>query len=128
MEEAKLPLAAQNRTDWSAHLSLKMNQIKRQLSDVESSVELARELAKEGALLDRWGSRSLAWQIFLGLLPSRPTGQAPLKVEWVQRVRAQRANWNKLEESLSIKAMMQQNKFFNPLAPPPTNTQDNKAQ
>ena len=68
--------------------------------------------------MQRWGSRSLAWRIFLGLLPvvSGIDGDA-MKIAWVRETRAARAKWAALEKSMSLIAIAQQTKNFNPLAP-----------
>jgi len=53
------------------------------MNAVPESVEVAKEFALEGHLHAKWGSRSLAWRIFLGLLPV--SGEIDvIKVEWVK--------------------------------------------
>ena len=79
----------------------------------------------EGGLLQRWGSRSLAWRVFLGLLPvdNGLDGDA-LKQCWVRETRATRAKWAELERSMSLIVMAKQQKNFNPLAPPKADKDD----
>lgn len=110
--------AAPDRTDWSGSLGLKVPQLTRQVNQISDSLDVAREISLEGHLLSGWGSRSLAWRIFLGLLPvdsQTPTDQ--VKLGWVRETRKMRQKWADLEKSMSLIAIAQQNKKFNPLAP-----------
>ena len=106
-----------NRTEWSKTLGLKITNLLRQIKTVPDSVEVAKELALEGHLHTKWGSRSLAWRIFLGLLPVSGEVNA-IKVEWVKQTRAIRQKWVALEKSISLIVIAKQTKNFNPLAPP----------
>ena len=122
---------ASGRTDWSETLGLKISALQRQINSVPDSLEVAKGLSQEGQLLARWGSRSLAWRIFLGLLPTVTTsvqgnGSAGsdtttpnevTKVQWVKRTREIRQKWADLEKSISLKVIAQTTKNFNPLAP-----------
>ena len=119
--------AATGRTDWTESLGLKIPILTRQVNSIPDSIEVAKEVSLQGHLLQRWGSRSLAWRIFLGLLPVTPgvDGES-LKVQWVRETRAQRTRWAALEKSMSLIAIAQQTKNFNPLAPAKT-SQDDKA-
>ena len=103
-------------------MSLKMPIVSRQVNSIPDSIDVAREFSQQGHLLTGWGSRSLAWRIFLGILPVREgvDGDA-VKVNWVRIVRAQRKKWAELEKSMSLIAIASQNKKFNPLAPPKAN-------
>jgi hypothetical protein len=91
---------------------------------------MGRELTIEGTLYEQWGSRSLPWRIFLGLLQDCPHSDAdaeePTRVSWVKATKQHRKKWQELEQSLSLKAIIAKNKVFNPLAPPSTKT-DTKA-
>lgn len=91
----------------------------RQLNSIPDSIDVAREFSNQGHLLTGWGSRSLAWRIFLGLLQVRDglDGEA-VKVNWVKQMRAMRKKWADLEKSMSLIAIASANKKFNPLAPP----------
>jgi len=60
----------------------------------------------EGHLLQGWGSRSLAWRIFLGLLPvDQEKAGETIKVGWVKETRAMRKTWADLERSMSLIAI-----------------------
>lgn len=74
---------ASDRTEWSSTFGLKIPTLLRQMNSVPESVEVAKEFALEGHLHAKWGSRSLAWRIFLGLLPV--SGEIDvIKAEWVK--------------------------------------------
>ena len=61
------------------------------MNQIPDSLDVAQEISLEGHLLSGWGSRSLAWRIFLGLLPvdSSAAGES-VKVGWVRETRAMR--------------------------------------
>lgn len=101
----------------------------RQVSNLPDSFEVAKEVALEGELLSHWGSRSLAWRIFLGLLPTDASkdGDA-VRIEWVKATRAMRQKWATLEKSMSLIAIASKNKNFNPLAPPKVEQDDKSMQ
>ena len=72
------------------------------------SIDVAREVSIEGGLLQRWGSRSIAWRVFLGLLPvgkEAITDGDAMRLQWVKSIRASRNNWIKLERSMSLIAI-----------------------
>lgn len=73
------------------------------------SVEKALNLCNDGLLLDIYGSRSVPWRIFLGLLNTDST-------KWSKELALQRKNYSDLLEKYSIKSLSK-NKQFNPLAP-----------
>ena len=102
----------------------------RQINSLPDSIEVAREVSIEGGLLQRWGSRSLAWRVFLGLLPvdsaNTDDGNA-MRLAWVNTTRASRAKWAELERSMSLIVIAKQTKNFNPLAPPKAAEKDDKA-
>ena len=84
------------------------------------SIDVAREVSIEGGLLQCWGSRSLAWRVFLGLLPVSAVDSTDgnvVRLQWVKSTRATRDHWIKLERSMSLIAIAQKTKNFNPLAP-----------
>jgi hypothetical protein len=56
------------RTDWSDKLAMRVPRIKSQLKELPNNIEKALNLCNDGLLLDMFGSRSLPWRIFLGLL------------------------------------------------------------
>ena len=97
--------AASGRTDWSDSLNLKMATLTRQVNSLPDSIEVAREVSVEGGLLQRWGSRSLAWRVFLGLLPVDIEDGDALRLAWVRVTRASRAKWAELERSMSLIAI-----------------------
>ena len=106
-----------------------MNNVIRQVSNLPDSFEVAKEVALEGELLSHWGSRSLAWRIFLGLLPTDPNKDGDtVRAEWVKATRAMRQNWASLEKSMSLIAIASKNKKFNPLAPPKIDQDDKSMQ
>ena len=72
-------------------MGLKIPQLIRQVNQIPGSLDVAQEISLEGHLLSGWGSRSLAWRIFLGLLPcdSSATSES-IKVDWVRETRAVR--------------------------------------
>ena len=119
--------AANNRTDWSDTLGLKVPKLNRQVNDIPDSLDAAKEFSLQGHLLTGWGSRSLAWRIFLGLLPvdQHLDGQSTKQI-WVRETRASRKKWADLEKSMSLINIAKQQKNFNPLAPPKLQ-QDDKA-
>ena len=76
---------------------------------MSDSVDVAREIALEGHLLAGWGSRSLPWRIFLGLLPvTQGIESDAVKVSWVRETRAARKKWAELEKSMSLIAIAAQ--------------------
>ena len=98
--------------------------IHRNLSNLSHSIENAQELASEGTLFQHWGSRSLPWRFFLGVLtPQVPDGEEASELEtrklWVRQTKEHRKKFANLQESLSLKAMISKNVMFNPLAPQP---------
>ena len=95
-----------NRTDWSESLGLKIPIISRQINSIPDSIDVAKEFSQQGHLLSGWGSRSLAWRIFLGLLPVvEGLDGGAVKVNWVRDVRAMRKKWGELERSMSLIAI-----------------------
>ena len=117
--------AAANRTDWSNTLGLKIPIVSRQINSMPDSIDVAREFSEQGHLHSGWGSRSLAWRIFLGLLPvDQGIDANAIKVKWVRETRAMRQKWADLERSMSLIAIASANKKFNPLAPPKASTDD----
>ena len=111
--------AAAGRTDWSDSLGLKISNLSRQINLLPDSVDVAKEFSEQGHLHFKWGSRSLAWRIFLGLLPVDQGIEADaIKVAWARETRAMRKKWADLEKSMSLIAIAASKKNFNPLAPP----------
>ena len=89
------------------------------------SIDVAREFSEQGHLHSGWGSRSLAWRIFLGLLPvDQQIDADSSKIKWVRETRAMRQKWADLERSMSLIAIASANKKFNPLAPPKATNDD----
>ena len=119
--------AASGRTEWSDSLGLKIPIVSRQVNLIPGSVDVAKEFALEGHLHSGWGSRSLAWRIFLGLLPTNGEEGDAIKLEWVRQTRAMRQKWADLERSMSLIAIAAKQKNFNPLAPKKDNN-DEKGQ
>jgi hypothetical protein len=106
------------RTEWSLSIGLRLAAIRDQLLNPLESVRRAKELSSEGDLLSEWGSRSLPWRFYLGLLDvdvpdSDDIGSFSsmqnmrLKMQWVKQTREMRSKFADLQQSLSIKAMMQ---------------------
>jgi len=80
--------------------------ISRQVNSLPDSLEVAKEVSLEGGLLQRWGSRSLAWRVFLGILPVEADAEGDaVKERWVRETRAIRTKWAELERSMSLIAI-----------------------
>ena len=111
-------------------MALKVPTLTRQVKNLPGSIDTAKELSLEGQLLNKWGSRSLAWRIYLGLLTySENTDDAhAVHQTWVSQTRAWRKSWAELEKSISLIAIAQKTKNFNPLAPPKVEKDDKASQ
>ena len=91
------------------------------MSDLDTSLKNVHDSISQGKLLETWGTRSLAWRIFLGVL-SDGSGLSPdqIKTKWVTETKVYRKKHADLHHSLSIKALAAQIPAgFNPLAPAP---------
>ena len=92
-------LQYQSRTEWSDTLGLRIPLLKDQLQNPIESIRIGRNLSTEGQLLQHWGSRTLPWRLYLGLLdtyiPETYDGDIysdnlNLKVQWVRQTKAYR--------------------------------------
>ena len=78
-------VSSSNRTDWSDTLGLELTVLQSSLENLKESIKKAHDLCNEGTLLQQWGSRSLPWRIFLGLLSSGTESESDeeIRLRWI---------------------------------------------
>jgi len=98
------------RTDWTNSMRLDANKIENFLFKLTDS-DLSRDisLVQGGVLQDIYGSRSLPWRIYLGLLSANPNN-------WAQDLAKSRKVFTELLRGQSVKEKLAIDKNFNPLA------------
>jgi len=125
--------------EWAndAKLALNKDQLFTCMSDKSLTMDKLSNWLKEAAtdcqLLSIFGSRSIAWRCFLGLIPSGEKSKITWQSCWVTQTRKSRQEYSEKQKLLSIKVMAKNNKksltAFNPLAvAPPKNSEANSAQ
>ena len=98
------------RTDWTSTMALDASKIENFLCKL-SAADLARDmsLVHSGVLLDIYGSRSLPWRIYLGLLSENPSN-------WASELAKSRKVFSDRLKGQSVKEKLAVDKNFNPLA------------